>query len=285
MLLSDVFEEFRGTAQDAWSLDAALYPTLPSLGWDGLLKTTTLGSDAVRLELLTDPDMYMMCESAMRGGLCCGMERHAKANNPMVEGFDAYQPTSYIMYDDANNLYGQPMIESRLPVSDFTWGLPQTYTADYITAMSDDANTGAFLEVDCYFPDDTHDALSDYPPMPVPREVLREELSPYQNALIEDTMGGRYAPCRKLVPDLKPRVNYVVHYRVLAYALKLGIRLTKVHRVLEFTQRAWMEPYITANTKRRALATSKFEKDFWKLASNCGSINGRRRRAGAGASS
>jgi hypothetical protein len=74
MLLADVFEEFRGTAQDAWSLDAALYPTLPSLGWDGLLKTTTLGPDAVRLELLTDPDMYMMCESGLRGGLCCVME-------------------------------------------------------------------------------------------------------------------------------------------------------------------------------------------------------------------
>jgi hypothetical protein len=109
-LLSDIFEELPVTAQEAWSLDAALYPTLPSLGWDGLLKTTTLGPDAVRLELLTDPDMYMMCESGLRGGLCCVMERHAKANNPMVEGYDAAQPTSYITYDDANNLYGQPMI-------------------------------------------------------------------------------------------------------------------------------------------------------------------------------
>jgi hypothetical protein len=46
------------------------------------------------------------------------------------------------------------------------------------------------------------------------------------------------------------------------------VKLTRVHRVLEFTQKAWMEPYIAANTKRRALATSTFEKDFWKLASN-----------------
>jgi hypothetical protein len=204
----------------------------------------------------------------LRGGLCCVMERHAKANNPMVEGYEPEKPTSWVSYLDCNNLYGQPMIESKLPTGDFTWGVPETYTAEYIAAMSDNANTGAFLEVDCYFPNEVHDALSDYPPMPVPREVLREELSPYQNDLIENTMGGRYAPCRKLVPDLKPRVNYVVHYRVLAYALKLGICLTKVHRVLEFTQKAWMEPYITANTKRRALATSEFEKDFWKLASN-----------------
>jgi hypothetical protein len=115
MLLSDVFETFRGVTQESWSLDPAHNPTLPSLGWDGLLKTTTLGPNAVRLELLTDPDMYMMCESDLRGGLCYVMERYAKANNSMVEGYDAEKPTSYNMYDDANNLYRPPMIESKLP--------------------------------------------------------------------------------------------------------------------------------------------------------------------------
>jgi hypothetical protein len=124
------------------------------------------------------------------------------------------------------------------------------------------------MEIDAYFPDSVHNELADYPPLPVPREVLREELSPYQESLIVDTMGDRYTPCRKLVPDLLPRTNYVVHYRVLAYALKLGLRLTKVHRVLEFTQRAWMTPYIQENTKRRALATSAFGRDVMKLSNN-----------------
>jgi hypothetical protein len=114
-----------------------------------------------------------------------------------------------------------------LPTNNFRWGDAEKYTPAYISAMSDDADTGCFLEVDCEFPPETRDVLADFPPMPVSREVAREELSSYQNDLVEETMRGRYVPCRKLVPDLLPRQNYGVHYRVLASAMSLGIKHSK----------------------------------------------------------
>ena len=48
------------------------------------------------------------------------------------------------------------------------------------------------------------------------------------------------------------------------------MRLTKIHRAMEFRQRAWMRPYIEFNTARRKVATNDFEKDFWKLMNNSG---------------
>ena len=72
----------------------------------------------------------------------------------------------------------------------------------------------------------------------------------------------------KPVQHLHPSKHYTVHVENLQYCFKLGCRVTKVHRVLEFRQRAWMRPYIDCCTHRRTLAKTEFEKDFWKLCGN-----------------
>jgi len=72
----------------------------------------------------------------------------------------------------------------------------------------------------------------------------------------------------KLVLTLQDKKNYVVHYRNLQFYLKLGMKLKKVHRTLEFDQECWMEPYIRMNTEFRKQATNDFEKNFYKLMNN-----------------
>ena len=47
-----------------------------------------------------------------RGGIATIINRHAMANNPLVQGYDETKPTSYITYLDANNLYGDAMSKS-----------------------------------------------------------------------------------------------------------------------------------------------------------------------------
>jgi len=64
-----------------------------------------------KLDLITDPDMYLMVENNMRGGIATISHRHAQANNPLVEGYEPSKPTSYITHLDANNLYGTAMSE------------------------------------------------------------------------------------------------------------------------------------------------------------------------------
>ena len=62
--------------------------------------------------------------------------------------------------------------------------------------------------------------------------------------------------------------KYVVHYKNLMLYLSLGMKLRRIHRVLEFDEKPWMEPYIRLNTEMRKKAKSAFEKDFYKLMNN-----------------
>ena len=72
----------------------------------------------------------------------------------------------------------------------------------------------------------------------------------------------------KLVCDVLDKTNYVVHIRFLKQALNHGLILWKVHRVIQFNQKAWLRPYIGMNTKLKKEAKNDFEKDFFKLTNN-----------------
>ena len=65
-----------------------------------------------RLELLTDIDQHLFIEKGMRGGISMVSKRYAKANNPLVADYNPNQENNYIMYYDANNLYGWPMMST-----------------------------------------------------------------------------------------------------------------------------------------------------------------------------
>ena len=73
---------------------------------------------------------------------------------------------------------------------------------------------------------------------------------------------------KKLVCNLHNKKNYVAHINILKQALNHGLKLKKVHRVIEFEQEAWLKKYIDFNTDLRAKATNDFEKDFFKLMNN-----------------
>ena len=64
------------------------------------------------------------------------------------------------------------------------------------------------------------------------------------------------------------KTKYVLHYRNLQLYLSLGMKLKKTHRILEFNEAPWMEPYIRMNTEFRKKSKSAFEKDFYKLMNN-----------------
>ena len=74
--------------------------------------------------------------------------------------------------------------------------------------------------------------------------------------------------CKRLVCNLQNKNKYVVHIKSLKQALNHGLKLKKVHRIIEFNQKAWLKPYIDMNTELRKLAKDDFEKDLFKLMNN-----------------
>ena len=74
--------------------------------------------------------------------------------------------------------------------------------------------------------------------------------------------------CKNLVCNLLNKKKYVVHIKSLKQALNHGLKLKKIHRIIEFNQKAWLKPYIDMNTELKKLANDDFEKDLFKLMNN-----------------
>jgi hypothetical protein len=146
-----------------------------------------------------------------------------------------------------------------------------------IMELADNGPRGCFVEVDLEIPRELHDALNDYPPAP---ESTLFEPSPLMAKMRADL---KLPPSKvpKLIPNLRNKTAYVVHFRTLKKYVELGCVIAKVHKVLWFAQSAYMAPYIQYNTQRRAAATTALEKDMLKLMNNaifgktCENVEGR----------
>ena len=186
-----------------------------------------------------------MIEEGIRGGICHAVHRYAKANNIYMKEYDQSKESSYIQYLDANNLYGAAMSE-KLPMNGFKWvsdilGIDEKLVKSY----NKNSSKGYILEVDVDYPSKLHKLHSDMPFLPERMKIDK---------------------IKKLVRNLHDKKNYVVHISVLKQALDHGLR--KVHRVIEFNQKAWLKEYIDVNTELRKKASNDFKKDFFKLINN-----------------
>ena len=115
LLLADVFEKYIKTCLDYYGLDPCHYFSSAGLSWDTMLKVT-----GIKLDLISDTDMHLFIEKVMRGGISYISKRYSKANNKYMKCYDSNEESKFIMYFDANNLYGWAMSQY-LPYSEFKW--------------------------------------------------------------------------------------------------------------------------------------------------------------------
>ena len=261
LLLADVFENFRKTCLQYYKLDPCHYFTSPGLSWDAMLKMTD-----IKLELMTDIDMFQFIEKGMRGGISYIVNRYGKANNKYMREYNENEPSKYIMYLDANNLYGWAMSQY-LPTGGFKWLTEKQINKINLAQYNEDSNKGLLIEVDLEYPKELHDLHNDYPLAAERVRVNNNMLSKYCKRIatkynISTGLVG------KLIPTLSKKEKYVLHYRNLQLYLDLGLKINKVHRVLEFNQSPWLKQYIQFNTLKRTKAKNSFEKDFFKLMNN-----------------
>ncbi len=214
-------------------MEALHYYTSPGLALDAMLKYTE-----AKLDLISDPDMYLMIEKGIRGGVSSIMKRYSEANHKYLDNYDPKKPNKHIMYLHANNLYGWAM-NKPLPHKNFRWMKDEE--------LDDWRSKSCFLEVDLEYPKVLHDLHNEYPLAP------------------EKLLVGKV---KKLVPNLNDKTKYVLHYENLKLYLRLGLRLTKIHRGITFEEKDFMKKYIDLNTNMRTKGTTDFEKDFYKLMNN-----------------
>ena len=172
-------------------------------------------------------------------------------NNKYMKNNNNNEESSYIEYLDDNNLYGWEM-SKKLPVNGFKW-IDNNETAesvineDFIKNYDENNDKGYILEVDVKYPKRLHELHSYLPFLSERMEVNK---------------------CKKLVCNLFNKKKYGAHINTLKQALNHGLKLKKIHRVIECNQEAWLKPYIDMNTELRKLARNDFEKYLFKLMNN-----------------
>ena len=243
LLLADVFENFRDLCLKIYKLDPVYYFTAPGLAWDACLKMTD-----IQLELLSDVNMLLMFEKGIRGGISIISNRYGEANNKYMKDYDKNKDSKYLMYLDANNLYGCAMSE-KLPTHGFKWLTSGEMNNLFNNQIVQEwERIPCILEVDLKYPENLHDLHNDYPLCPERVECKNK--------------------VEKLIPNLRDKKNYVIHYKNLMQCISLGIELTKIHRGIRFVESDFMKLYIDTNTNLRTQAKNNFEKDFFKLMNN-----------------
>ena len=208
-----------------YQLDPAKFLSAPGLSWQAALKKIE-----VKLELLTEIDMLLMVEKRIIRRICNANHRYAKANNKYMKDYDKNKESSCLKYWDVNNIYGWAMSQN-LPVNNFEWIKDtSSLNEDFIKICNKESDEGYLLEVGVQYPEKLYELYNNLPFLPERMKLGNME---------------------KLVANLHDKTENVIHIRNLKQALNHGLVLKKVHRLINFNQKAWLKPYIDMNTELR----------------------------------
>ena len=186
--------------------------------------------------------MLFKVEKGIKGGICHAINQYAKANNKYMKDYDKNKESLYLKYWDVNNSYGWAMPQ-KFPVNKSEWiEDTSSFNEDFIKNYNEESDEEYFLEVDVQYPEKLHELHNDLTFLPEKMRLQKAE---------------------KLVANLHDKTEYVIHTTNLKQALNHGLIL----KVITFTQKAWLKPYIDMHPKLRQKAKNNFE-DFFKLINN-----------------
>lgn len=272
-LLSSVFTQFRQVLYKTFQLDISHYFSLPSYSYACALK-----SCEEELEYITQPDIYRFFSLSKRGGYSSvGSRLIAEASNPYLPSHlnNPSVPPSYISYLDCNALYSAALL-TPLPTKNFRFlntkdrkDLVNGNIHSFLNNLDVNGPKGYLLQVNLKIPDHLHSYFDDLPPAVEMKTIKKDQLSDYQMYFKEELQeNDSIFTTTRLIADLNPKHDYVIHSRTLKKYIELGVEITKFTKILEFNQAAYFKSYIETLMTFRKLAKTKFESDLYKYLSN-----------------
>lgn len=214
------FQNLRDICYKSYGLDLAHYISLGSYSWDVMLRIT-----GVKLQLLQDLEMYNLIKAGIRGGSTQCVKRYAKANNKScLSSYDSKIEQSYIFNLDVISLYSKIMRDYTLPLDSYEWVIQPENIDPY---KENEPGIGMILEVDLEYPEHLRLEHVDFPMCP--HHILDYGL----------------------VATFKNKNNYVIHHHTLLQSLKMGLKITKIHRAIRFRETRWLSNYIDLNIQLR----------------------------------
>ena len=227
-----------------FKLNPLHYVSLPGYSFDFCLM-----SSGVTLDILQDKQMLDDFVGAKRGGICGIM------GDRLVNSSESNKTLWYI---DANNLYGYAMMQ-RLPDKDFEF--TTTITLDEILNTPDDSDHGYYIVCDIDYTNEGKERTEQLLLMPNKGKINDNEMG-YQ----EREKG--ITKTEEFTLEQNNKTEYMVHFRMLKFSVKMGVKVTKIHRIIKFKQDYKCRDYIQSNTNERATAKTEAEKDVRKLMNN-----------------
>ena len=255
-----------------FKLNPLHYVSLPDYSFDCWLM-----SSGVTLDTLQDKQMLDDFVGAKRGDIRGRMgDRYINISNTNTNAnINDNTNTSTntndkvinrnIWYIDANNLYGYAMMQ-KLPYKDFEFITtttldPRSGFLDTILNTPDDSDHGYYIVCDIDYTNECKERTEQLALMPNKRKINDNELGYRQREKSK-------ARSEKLILDQNNKTEYMVHYRMLKFYVKIGVKVTKIHRVIKIKQDYICRDYIQNNTNKRATAKTEAEKDVRKLMNN-----------------
>ena len=261
-LLTDCFEQFRKTSFETAGLDPVHFYGIPGLTFSFAFKYT-----GMKLQALPTTEMYLLFESACRGGMVFVNKHYLESYFEEANGLH-----HHIIDADQNNMYGMAM-SYKLPKDGFRELESdefKLFTNDwFITEFDPQGDKGYLVCCDLHYPPEAQKETMDLPLAPEAYTITWDELSPYSQEEWKRQRGSElFVPCKKLMMTHSDKNNYCVHSTILKYYLTKGLRLKKIHKIIEFNQEAYLKPYIDYHTKARSQSTTEEAKQFYKSAVN-----------------
>lgn len=214
-----------------------------------------------------------MLSSNLRGGVSFAAQRYTESavyedltGKPRT--LDAYGRFNVLLDLDANNLYGSSQM-GVLPFGNLELITDKKHFQDIDWSSIDlMGEIGYFTEVTLEYPESLWEKTKSFPFCPQNLDITEKILSPYQKSVLKTLYGLKKYKSSKLTSTFFPREKIVLHALALQFYLRHGMILKEVHRVIKFSQKKFMAPWIEFCTQKRSESKNDFEKNFWKLQVN-----------------